>query len=627
MLTKRQKQIVAILDKNRNSYVKGAWLARELNCSLKTLQNDIKEVKLLLDKNNIEIKSTTSKGYSLIIVNETDFQKFQLQYMSNNEMKDFNNQSYRITYILNELLKSDSYVKSDDLADQMYVSRSSISSDMKIVKKVLDKYHLTMEHKPNYGMHIVGLEKDKRLCIIKEHLDVSEDSVALKKERISIVTDIVVENLMRAKYRVSDIVLQNIVLHICVSIQRMKKNIYVENSYFKQNYADELVIAQKILKQLSTIYNFEVKEQEVSFLALNLLGKRSYMECGSISLEMDQFINDMLKEINDKMMIDFSGDIELKISLALHIVPLLVRLESHMQLQNTLVEDIRLNYPLAYDIAVIAAAYITKNKNEILSDDEIGYLATHFSLSLSKQQNKINPKRVLIICNARRGDYLMIQYTFLKEFKEMIADLKIVNALEVPLINIDEYDCIFTTFLNHPLIPKQAIRINFFVDNQDIKRIKNVLRGYNEKNELLKYFCQEYFMGVIEANDYVEVIRKMTDHANIYNNFDDNLFESCIRREKLGSTAYGQLIALPHPDTLISQKTVVTTAILKKPILWLDQKVQLVFLICVEKGNKKDLTILFEYISKFMMQQSNVQDVISDGNYMTLINKLSQSIY
>lgn len=40
----------------------------------------------------------------------------------------------------------------------------------------------------------------------------------------------------------------------------------------------------------------------------------------------------------------------------------------------------------------------------------------------------------------------MIQHTFLKEFNEMISDLEIINALEIPQYNLDDYDCIFATF-------------------------------------------------------------------------------------------------------------------------------------------------------------------------------------
>ena len=51
----------------------------------------------------------------------------------------------------------------------MYVSRSSVSSDLKIVKRVLEKYQLKIEHKANYGMIVVGLEKDKKIVLLKSN--------------------------------------------------------------------------------------------------------------------------------------------------------------------------------------------------------------------------------------------------------------------------------------------------------------------------------------------------------------------------------------------------------------------------------------------------------------------------
>ena len=63
----------------------------------------------------------------------------------------------------------------------MYVSRSSVSSDLKIVKRVLEKISIKIEHKPNYGMIVVGLEKDKRDCIIKEQLELQLGHSTIKR--------------------------------------------------------------------------------------------------------------------------------------------------------------------------------------------------------------------------------------------------------------------------------------------------------------------------------------------------------------------------------------------------------------------------------------------------------------
>ena len=626
MLTQRQIQIFSLLEQKQEDYMTGTMLSEAIDCSIKTLQNEIKDLKNTLEAYDIEILSMTSRGYQLFIHDENLYQEFKQTLIREEEQADFNHQTYRINFILSELLKSEEYMKADQLADAMFVSRSSISGDIKIVRKILEKYHLTMDHKPNYGMRVTGNEKDKRDCIIKEQLALDKGKLSIRKEWIPIISDIVVENLMKSKYRISDVVLQNLVIHICVAIQRMHEGIYVEQTRGIQGYGPEQTIARNILQELSERFQFQMQEEEVLFLALHLLGKRSYEENDLISTQIDTLVNNMLEEIKAKTNIDFYGDVELKISLALHMVPLLVRLENHMQLKNTMVQDIQTSFPLAYDVAVIAAAYIQKIKEVSISNDEIGYLAVHFSLSLAKKEQKRNPKKVLIICNARRGDYLMMQHMFLKEFSDMISDLEIMNALEIREHDMSCYDCIFATFLNHPDIPANAQRINFFLDHKDIQRIQRVLSGESGAKELIKYFHEECFVGNLKANDYAGVMKEMCKLACEQNDFDEDLYMACMRRENLGSTAYGHLIALPHPDRLISRKTLVITAILKDAIMWSEQKVQMVFLICVEKGNHKDLQLLFECISKFMMEETSVQEVIRKGNYQTFIAHLEQLI-
>ena len=48
MLNERQKQIFLCLDENKNSFIKWIELANKVNCSLKTLQNTLKEMKIIL---------------------------------------------------------------------------------------------------------------------------------------------------------------------------------------------------------------------------------------------------------------------------------------------------------------------------------------------------------------------------------------------------------------------------------------------------------------------------------------------------------------------------------------------------------------------------------------------------
>jgi len=47
----------------------------------------------------------------------------------------------------------------------------------------------------------------------------------------------------------------------------------------------------------------------------------------------------------------------------------------------------------------------------------------------------------------------------------------------------------------------------------------------------------------------------MCDHIASKEILPDDFFETVIQREELGSTAFGNMIALPHPDGLITNST------------------------------------------------------------------------
>ena len=86
----------------------------------------------------------------------------------------------------------------------------------------------------------------------------------IKKEWLATISDIVVDSLMKAKYRISDVVLQNLVLHICVSIQRMQHGIYIDNPQMARQYGHEHVIAKKF-GRISSIYHLLLLKMKYLF--------------------------------------------------------------------------------------------------------------------------------------------------------------------------------------------------------------------------------------------------------------------------------------------------------------------------------------------------------------------------
>ena len=67
-----------------------------------------------------------------------------------------------------------------ELTDVMYVSRQTLSSDMRQVEKILEKHQLKLIRRPNYGICIEGCKKNIRSCIA----DYSAERCHLEKSRM-----------------------------------------------------------------------------------------------------------------------------------------------------------------------------------------------------------------------------------------------------------------------------------------------------------------------------------------------------------------------------------------------------------------------------------------------------------
>lgn len=103
-----------------------------------------------------------------------------------------------------------------------------------------------------------------------------------------------------------------------------------------------------------------------------------------ISAATDQFILAALQEIKEKFNIDFSQQLDLRLSLALHLIPLFTRVEFDLQNQNQLLDQIKHSYPLAFDIAAYMGLLIQKKMHKKVEEGEIAYLAIYFNQYLTE---------------------------------------------------------------------------------------------------------------------------------------------------------------------------------------------------------------------------------------------------
>ncbi|MGN1277010.1 MAG: BglG family transcription antiterminator, partial [Floccifex sp.] len=355
MISKRQFEILNRLYTHRNTQINLEQLADFLDVSSRTIRSDLESIQEELKDESMSVSIIRNKA----ILQIYDSQKAE-QYMDQlssktQKMIHFVDENQRAKYIIEKMLLSNKdYINMDDIADELFISRSRLSNDLKIVQSILQKYDLQLDKLRGVGIRVLGDTLNKRNCLIKEStVVVAENIKKIRNEKYNhmidnaeeVVTDVLVNN----NYILSDIALQNLIVHVAATVEMLLRNHLID--YEKEEiaygaYLHEYEIAKKIFSQFQKKFYFPYNEREIQLLAISIHGKREYDNNDYIANELNNKVYKGLKKVKERFHMDFSVNINLRISLALHLEPLITRLKTHSQLENVLIYDVKKSYPL-----------------------------------------------------------------------------------------------------------------------------------------------------------------------------------------------------------------------------------------------------------------------------------------
>ncbi len=633
MNEKRQKVLLEKLIE-QDDYITSEMLGNLLDVSSRTIRNNLKELAQELIDNGAKIISRPKYGIYLEIHNEEKFKLFYEKLQKESSVVIPTTSEERTQYLLEYLLARDSYVKLDYLCENLYISKTSLSQDLKVVRDLLKEYNLRLLQKPNYGIKVDGREFDLRLCIansIIAKLNQNRFNNKNDKAYIKKIADILQKNFQGINYNITDISFRNLIVHIYIAIERIKEKCYVplDKGRIENIYNDDVYdISKQIVFAIEKEFNISMPECEVGYIAIHLASKKivNFNNDKDKNVVIDDRVNKiiihMLEQVYDSYKIDFMDDLELRMALALHLIPFEVRVKYDMILKNPLIREIKTRFTLAYSIGVSACEVLKEQYNKEIQEDEIGYFALHFNLALERKKNIISKKNILIVCSTGRGTAQLLVYRFKEEFGKYLNDINTCDTLSIKKVDFSNIDYVITTVPIKEKIPVPILQIEYFLDDRDIKLIKKVLS--DEKSQRIeKYFDRRLFLTDLDFKTKEEVLRYMTKKIKAVKKVPNNFYSYLIKREKLSTTEFGNLVAIPHPSKALSDDTFICIAILNKPILWDKKKVQLIYLLSIENSVNKNLQLIYQVSSKMLMNQDYVKKVIKQKDYDETIQLLS----
>lgn len=608
-------------------------LALTCGVSSKSIRRYLADLKDQCEQHGATIIMKPGLGNLIRIDDEKKFHTFLEKERSSQKIP--NSPEERLDYLLNLLLYNSDYVKVSDIADDLFISTSRLSIDLKNLRSLLDNYHLKIVNKPNYGIKIRGNERDRRICMAEYYMKKrNDDTTSNPNDAYQVmINNVITKVLVQKNIHMSDIALQSLAIHLLIAVERIKTSNIIQltsETQQKMEAKGEYSIALALKDAIEHTFGITLPISEICYLTQHLIGKKHFeSDTNEFDVEVNEevtiLVNVILRSIFDQTRMDFYNDIDLKMNLMLHMIPFLERVRNQMMVHNPIINDIKEKYSFAYELASIGLSAVCERLKVKITEDEISFFALHFILALERKREEVAPSNILIVCSTGRATSQLLAYQIQKKFGDRINVIRIIEAHRLDQMNLESFDFIFSTVPIHKEYPLPIRQINNLLEEKDFNLIESCLKAGTAKLHIRDLMDEKLFFTDIDAQNKEEalqiLIQKVSDHVSI----PDNFYQLVLEREEFASTELNNLVAIPHPNCAVTNSTFIATGILKKPIIWNSKSVQIIFLIAIMPNNKQDLRDFYEGVVDFVTKEKNTTELLHKQTYDNLMNLLEHT--
>jgi PRD domain/PTS system IIA domain protein len=628
IMNERQKKIIEYLKHNTGN-ITTRDISDNFFVSRRTVFSDLNIIEQNLINTPYKLIRNEGKGLSIIKLEDEPNHKLKAKELI---------YSNRKLLILETILFERTF-DIDSLEECLYISESTLVNDINIINET---YLTNVNNKLIIKNNSVFLADDKyvqRTFVRFNELLLNEISQSVIQQDLiySIYYDVLkhtygiefVERLMKIIYdyikdnyhTVAEYYLDNIISNLIVLIYLKLENDYEydsqDNKTIKKNISNNKI---ELIEKIETGFNINFNLQEDIFI-FDLLKGNKFVP--TIDGNYDLIIKTLTYQISEILDINLNDDRILFEQLGNHFPPLMYRLSNNIKINNPFIDDIKREYLTLFNAVWMVVMYNNDWLEYPMNDNEIGLLTIYFQSALDR--NKVAKKIALI--NTTR----MMNSEFISSrIKNVIPNIyvEIIEEEDNEFISNNNFDLIITTNDNqYGSIP--TVNISPIVSDSDLINVSSrftqiIFKNNNYRNidtkKSLICLVDKYFN---ENTTYLnQSLKSKSDVFNLSNRkllkeniVDKNYLDSVRDRERQGSTDIGNYVATPHGNPIFVKKNCVLAIVNKEPIQWGEDRVQVIFLICVTKNDMRDLRNLFNLIYELSNDRNIISKITKSNTY------------
>lgn len=555
---------------------------------------------------------------------------------------DFDTPRDRVHHLVRRLTEAPQGLDIHDLSDSLFVSESTIESDLRKVKTLCEEAGISLSRHGSV-VTLTGSESDHRRLLSKLfHSESAQGFLELENvqrefasEDLGLFKTDLIEMLDAQGYFVNEYGVNSVLLHVAIAVDRVIRDERPQATPHPRD-AEREPVTFGLATLIGTHFDVQLADVDLEYLAKLLTTRvitpgqgqpvhevaENYVDPTNLEL-----VRSVVAQVSEEYLVDLNDE-GFMVRLALHLGNLVARAQDNSFSRNPLVRSIKTSYPMIYDVAVFMASQIQRAKSITMNDDEISYIALHLGSFLERQSRREERLTVAIVCP---GYYDM--HTILRERIETALGSELSVEVVVTRTDIDWLD--FSTDLVLTTIAAKAMSDNVvviqpFLTDGDIDNIRRAItrvrrhrRRAQIKDDLLLYFSDGLFLRNAVADSEVDMIRTLGALMVERGIIDESYVEGAVERELMSSTAFTDTIAVPHAMVMSATRTSIAIAVNETPMKWGENRVNVIALIAFSSSGRSSFQEVFDQFVEVFADRGDVLELIKRStNFTTFIEEL-----
>lgn len=621
-------------------YVPVTSLAKDLRCSEKTIRNDLKALDEWMQRYpSLKIERKPSVG---VLLKGDDMSKKQLLRDLLNDSEEGLSHNERQLQLLKWLLTADKPITMQQLADQFYISKSTIHYDLEEIDEWLHHFHLKLIRKPHLGLKVEGEEKNWRAALSRlVELLVDRSHYILNEQQLNMIADVLQpyevaliekEIHQTEKYLdfpLTDQAIISLTIHIAIAVKRIKKGygIQMDDGQLKKlQTKKEYELAEKLARRIEAWLAIKIPKAEIGYITLHLLGARIRYDQIQVKEGTESFLNKVDREalkvarlLIENIAKNTDGrlleDQELLLGLTIHLHSTLNRLRNGFSVTNPMLREIKQMYRYAFEMVFSLIREIENQIRITIPEDEMAYIVLHIQAALERLQTKrYQRKRAAIVCPTGSGTSRLIE----AKISAVFPDVDVVGVASVSklreVIKEKKPDLLISTVpLAKTDVP--AITVSPLLREHELQMIKDFLFHIQIRSAKI----DKPYKTIKEMihKDMIFLDLPSTDRLNVIGYLAKELYErgyvereyeqSAKEREQISSTYIGGGIAIPHGEARFIRRSAIAVAQLRVPVDWDGEKVNLVFMLANRLQENTKIKHLFQELANLSEDEDTLK--------------------